>query len=96
VLRWAARVRRQRPRRSHIQERAISALINAAGILVRAQDKIPTFIKLLEVNLTGTFRTCMAFHSALAQSKRSTVNIASMSATLASASRLIASAKEAS
>jgi NAD(P)-dependent dehydrogenase (short-subunit alcohol dehydrogenase family) len=35
------------------------------------------------VNLTGTFRTCMAFRAALAKTKGSIVNIASMNATLA-------------
>ena len=40
-------------------------------------------MKVLDVNLTGTFRTCMAFRPALAQSKGAIVNIASMNATLA-------------
>jgi len=35
------------------------------------------------VNLTGTFRTCIAFHNALANTKGSIINIASMNATLA-------------
>jgi NAD(P)-dependent dehydrogenase (short-subunit alcohol dehydrogenase family) len=35
------------------------------------------------VNLTGTFRTCMAFRTELAKAKGSIVNIASMNATLA-------------
>ena len=38
---------------------------------------------MLDVNLTGTFRTCTAFRGALAHSKGSIVNIASMNATLA-------------
>ena len=37
----------------------------------------------LDVNLTGTFRTCMAFRPLLAKAKGSIVNIASMNATLA-------------
>ena len=45
--------------------------------------EIETFQKVLDVNLTGTFRTCMAFQPQLAQSKGSIVNIASMNATLA-------------
>jgi NAD(P)-dependent dehydrogenase (short-subunit alcohol dehydrogenase family) len=40
-------------------------------------------MKVLDVNLTGTFRTCMAFRPALARTKGSIVNIASMNATLA-------------
>ena len=40
-------------------------------------------MKVLDVNLTGTFRTCMAFHSLLAEQTGSIVNIASMNATLA-------------
>jgi len=40
-------------------------------------------MKVVDVNLTPTFRTCMAFRPALARSKGSIVNIASMNATLA-------------
>lgn len=62
----------------------VDALINCAGILARDKEyEIATFMKVLDVNLTGTFRTCMAFRPALAQSKGSIVNIASMNATLA-------------
>lgn len=62
----------------------VDALINCAGILARDKEyEIETFTKVLDVNLTGTFRTCMAFRPALARSKGSIVNIASMNATLA-------------
>jgi NAD(P)-dependent dehydrogenase (short-subunit alcohol dehydrogenase family) len=62
----------------------VDALINAAGILARDKEfEIETFTKVLDVNLVGTFRTCSAFHAALAKSKGSIVNIASMNATLA-------------
>ena len=62
----------------------VDALINCAGILARDKEyEIATFMKVIDVNLTGTFRTCMAFHSALARAKGSVVNIASMNATLA-------------
>ena len=62
----------------------VDALINCAGILARDKEyEIATFMKVLDVNLTGTFRTCMAFRTALAQTKGSIVNIASMNATLA-------------
>jgi NAD(P)-dependent dehydrogenase (short-subunit alcohol dehydrogenase family) len=62
----------------------VDALVNCAGILARDREyEIATFMKVLDVNLTGTFRTCMAFRSALANTKGSIVNIASMNATLA-------------
>jgi NAD(P)-dependent dehydrogenase (short-subunit alcohol dehydrogenase family) len=62
----------------------VDALINCAGILARDKEyEIETFMKVLDVNLTGTFRTCTAFRSLLAKSKGSIVNIASMNATLA-------------
>lgn len=62
----------------------VDALINCAGILARDKEyEIDTFTKVLDVNLTGTFRTCTAFRPALARSKGSIVNIASMNATLA-------------
>jgi NAD(P)-dependent dehydrogenase (short-subunit alcohol dehydrogenase family) len=62
----------------------VDALVNCAGILARDKEyEIETFTKVLDVNLTGTFRTCMAFHPLLADSKGSVVNIASMNATLA-------------
>jgi NAD(P)-dependent dehydrogenase (short-subunit alcohol dehydrogenase family) len=62
----------------------VDALINCAGILARDDEyDIAVFKKVLDVNLTGTFRTCMAFHPQLAASKGSVVNIASMNAYLA-------------
>ena len=62
----------------------VDALINCAGILARDKEyEIATFMKVLDVNLTGTFRTCMAFRPALARTKGTVVNIASMNATLA-------------
>jgi NAD(P)-dependent dehydrogenase (short-subunit alcohol dehydrogenase family) len=62
----------------------VDALINCAGILARDKEyEIDTFMKVIDVNLTGTFRTCTAFHPALARTKGTIVNIASMNATLA-------------
>lgn len=62
----------------------VDALVNCAGILARDKEyQIETFMKVLDVNLTGTFRTCMAFRPALTQTKGAIVNIASMNATLA-------------
>ncbi|KQT03007.1 MULTISPECIES: SDR family oxidoreductase [unclassified Bradyrhizobium] len=66
------------------KHRRVDALINCAGILARDKEfEIETFMKVLNVNLTGTFRTCMAFQPQLAETKGSIVNIASMNATLA-------------
>ncbi|SFK11042.1 SDR family oxidoreductase [Bradyrhizobium sp. Gha] len=62
----------------------VDALINCAGILARDKEfEIGTFMKVLDINLTGTFRTCIAFQPRLAETKGSIVNIASMNATLA-------------
>jgi NAD(P)-dependent dehydrogenase (short-subunit alcohol dehydrogenase family) len=66
------------------QHKRVDALVNCAGILARDKEyEIETFIKVLDVNLTGTFRTCMAFRPLLAEGRGSIVNIASMNATLA-------------
>lgn len=66
------------------QHERVDALVNCAGILARDKEyEIETFVKVLDVNLTGTFRTCMGFHPLLARSKGAIVNIASMNATLA-------------
>jgi NAD(P)-dependent dehydrogenase (short-subunit alcohol dehydrogenase family) len=62
----------------------VDALINCAGILARDKEfEIETFQKVVDINLTGTFRTCTAFRSQLAETKGSIVNIASMNAYLA-------------
>jgi len=66
------------------QHQRVDALVNCAGILARDKEfEIETFMKVIDVNLTGTFRTCMAFHARLAETNGSIVNIASMNATLA-------------
>lgn len=66
------------------RHKRVDALVNCAGILARDKEyEIETFTKVLDVNLTGTFRTCTAFRPLLAQTKGSIVNIASMNATLA-------------
>ena len=66
------------------QHNRVDALVNCAGILARDKEfEIETFMKVLDVNLTGTFRTCMAFRTLLAETAGSVVNIASMNATLA-------------
>ncbi|MBN9003902.1 MAG: SDR family oxidoreductase [Rhizobiales bacterium] len=66
------------------QHARVDALVNCAGILARDKEyEIATFMKVLDVNLTGTFRTCMSFQPLLAKTKGAIVNIASMNATLA-------------
>ncbi|MET4803005.1 SDR family oxidoreductase [Bradyrhizobium sp. LB11.1] len=66
------------------RHKRVDALVNCAGILARDKEfEIETFMKVIDVNLAGTFRTCMAFHPLLAATKGSIVNIASMNATLA-------------
>ena len=62
----------------------LDALVNCAGILARGKEyELPVFQKVLDVNLTGTFRMCSACKPLLAASKGSIVNIASMNATAA-------------
>jgi NAD(P)-dependent dehydrogenase (short-subunit alcohol dehydrogenase family) len=72
------------PRHSQV---GTAASMHCPGILARDQkfeiETFMTFIKVLDVNLTTTFRTCMAFRPALARSKGPIVNIASTNATLA-------------
>lgn len=59
----------------------VDALVNCAGILARDEEfRIETFQRVLDVNLTGTFRTSTAFRAHLAASRGSIVNIASMNA----------------
>lgn len=59
----------------------IDALVNCAGILRRDEEyDRAVFRKVIDVNLTGAFSTCHAFHRALAVRGGSIVNIASMNA----------------
>lgn len=59
----------------------IGTLVNCAGILARFKEfEIDTFVKVLDVNLTGTFRMCSALRPLLAAHPggASIINIASM------------------
>ena len=57
----------------------LSGLVNCAGMLVREKEyEIETFCKVIDVNLTGTMRTCLAAHKVLASSGGAIVNTASM------------------
>lgn len=60
----------------------LDALVNCAGVLFRgAEYEMDVFTKVIEINLTGTMRTCVAAHELLARSKGAIVNTASMLST---------------
>lgn len=60
----------------------LDALVNCAGILARGQEyDIDVFAKVLDVNLTGTMRCCLAAHPLLTESGGAIVNTASMLST---------------
>jgi len=62
----------------------LDTLVNCAGILARFKEfEIETFQRVLDVNLTGTFRLCNASLPLLEKSKGSIVNVASMNAFVA-------------
>lgn len=57
-------------------------LVNCAGILLRGDEyRIDVFQKVLDVNLTGTMRCCLAAHPILARNGGAIVNTASMLST---------------
>ena len=57
----------------------LDALINCAGIIRRDEEfEVPTFLHVLDVNLTGTMRMCSAARALLSESNGSIVNLASM------------------
>lgn len=57
----------------------LDVLINAAGIIRRDQEfDLAVFAEVLDVNLTGAMRMCMATHSKLKAARGCIVNIASM------------------
>ena len=60
----------------------LDALVNCAGILRRGDEyKIDVFSHVLDVNLTGTMRCCLAAYPLLAETGGSIVNTASMLST---------------
>ncbi|RYG89452.1 SDR family oxidoreductase [Loktanella sp. IMCC34160] len=60
----------------------LDALVNCAGILLCDREyDIDVFSRVLDVNLTGTMRCCLAAHPLLAQSGGAIVNTASMLST---------------
>lgn len=57
----------------------LDGLVNCAGILVRGGEyDIETFEKVIDINLTGTMRCCLAAHPLLARHGGAIVNTASM------------------
>jgi len=61
---------------------ALHGLVNCAGILVRHKEyELETFQKVIDVNLTGTMRCCLAAHPLLQASGGAIVNTASMLST---------------
>jgi NAD(P)-dependent dehydrogenase (short-subunit alcohol dehydrogenase family) len=58
---------------------SLDGLVNCAGILMRGKEyDIDIFEKVININLTGTMRTCLAAHDLLAASGGAIVNTASM------------------
>jgi NAD(P)-dependent dehydrogenase (short-subunit alcohol dehydrogenase family) len=57
----------------------LDILVNCAGMIRRDEEfEIPTFERVLDVNLTGAMRMCVASKSLLAKSRGAIVNLASM------------------
>ena len=58
----------------------LAALVNCAGVIFRdgAEFDISTFQKVIDVNLTGTMRMCVAARQKLAEARGAIVNTASM------------------
>ncbi len=57
----------------------LDVLVNCAAITARGEEMVPeAFGNVLDVNLTGTFRTLAAFHPLLRDSAGAAINIASM------------------
>ena len=60
----------------------LDALVNCAGILRRGEEyDIDVFRHVLDVNLIGTMRCCLAAHDLLAETRGAIVNTASMLST---------------
>ena len=60
---------------------ALAVLVNAAGVIRLRQEYDPSeFMRVVDVNLTGTMRMAVACRAALARARGAIVNIASMHA----------------
>ena len=63
----------------------VDVLVNCAAITRRGEEMEPGFFsRVLDVNLTGSFRTALAFHPQLTAAKGALVNVASMYAAFGS------------
>ena len=58
----------------------LDIVVNCAGIILRSgrEYELSEFARVVDVNLVGTMRVCMACHQALSASRGCVVNIASM------------------
>ncbi|GAA3675935.1 SDR family oxidoreductase [Nonomuraea antimicrobica] len=57
----------------------LDVLVNAAGVIARNEEYDPeVFARVVEVNLTGTMRACVAARDLLRRSRGCVVNVASM------------------
>lgn len=57
----------------------VDFLVNAAGVIRRdAEYELPVFAQVMDVNLLGTMRCCMAAKAKLAEARGAVVNVASM------------------
>ncbi|MFE3253946.1 SDR family NAD(P)-dependent oxidoreductase [Streptomyces sp. NPDC059209] len=57
----------------------LDVLVNAAGVIARGAEYDPgVFARVVDVNLTGTMRACVASHGLLRRSGGCVVNVASM------------------
>jgi NAD(P)-dependent dehydrogenase (short-subunit alcohol dehydrogenase family) len=60
---------------------ALTVLVNAAGVIRLRQEYDPSeFMRVVDVNLTGTMRMAVACRAALANAKGAIINVASMHA----------------
>jgi NAD(P)-dependent dehydrogenase (short-subunit alcohol dehydrogenase family) len=59
--------------------RTVDVVVNCAGVIRRGDELDPTvFEDVIDINLTGTMRVCMAARAQLAASRGAIVNLASM------------------
>jgi len=62
--------------------KSLDGLVNCAGILLRNEEyEIESFSRVIDVNLTGTMRCCLAAYPHLKKKKGGIVNMASMLST---------------
>ena len=68
----------------HVRDR-LDVLVNCAGVIERREEYRPdVFRRVLEVNLVGTMRSCLAARELLVSTRGCIVNVASMTSFFAS------------